>query len=60
MKIKLLSDQTLTEAFKKANALRLDKDFIQMIRLEMSNRNLIPSTRQKKEPEEPSLLREWE
>jgi Sporulation inhibitor A len=60
MKIKLLSDQTLVEAFKKANALQLDKDFIQMIRLEMSHRNLIPSTRLKKGPEEPALLREWE
>ncbi|WP_083573924.1 sporulation histidine kinase inhibitor Sda [Rossellomorea aquimaris] len=58
--MKLLSDETLVEAFKKANALQLDKEFIQMIKLEMSQRNLIPSTRQKKGPEASSLLREWE
>ncbi|MFL8935997.1 sporulation histidine kinase inhibitor Sda [Rossellomorea oryzaecorticis] len=40
----------MVEAFKKANALQLDKEFIQMIKLEMSHRNLILSTRQKREP----------
>ncbi|XXM70487.1 sporulation histidine kinase inhibitor Sda [Lysinibacillus sphaericus] len=49
----------MVEAFKKANALQLDKEFIQMIKLEMAQRNLIPSTHQKRGPGASSLLREW-
>ncbi|WP_425383228.1 sporulation histidine kinase inhibitor Sda [Rossellomorea oryzaecorticis] len=40
-KIQLLSDQALLEAYKKANALHLDKEFIQLIKHEMTKRNLI-------------------
>lgn len=40
-KIQLLSDQALLEAYKKANALDLDKEFIQLIKHEMTKRDLI-------------------
>ncbi|MGR3765599.1 sporulation histidine kinase inhibitor Sda [Rossellomorea sp. NS-SX7] len=36
----MLSDQSLLEAYNKANALHLDKEFIQLIRHEISRRNL--------------------